>query len=156
MIEELIKSLTEFNDSIPSIIAQVIKDGEDGILEKVRSQLWDGKTPEGKDITPSYLADPYFKTPQQAKAYVAWKEQITPNPDRNPISPNLFINGYFHSTLSIDYDEEGFIITNNTHLGQSVIMKYGYETFGLSEDYLLMLQQEILNRLSEKWNTLMT
>ena len=66
-----------------------------------KGQLWDGKNADGSDITPSYMDDPYFKTQKQAMAYANWKWRITPNPNRNKYTPNLFINGYAYSTFQI-------------------------------------------------------
>jgi hypothetical protein len=64
-------------------------------------QLYEGKTNDGPDITPGYLDDPFFKTKEAAQAYSDWKDRITPSPKRKKGTPNLFINGFYHSTRKI-------------------------------------------------------
>jgi len=64
-------------------------------------QLLDGKTNLGTDISPTYLEDPFFKTPAQAQAYSDWKDRISPASNRRKGVPNLYINGYYHSTRKV-------------------------------------------------------
>ncbi len=84
------------------VIYLSVQETEEDIKDLNREQMYDGKTNEGTDITPSYLQDPYFQGDRQrAQAYSDWKDKITPNPRRNPGTPNLFINGYFYSTIDV-------------------------------------------------------
>ncbi len=66
-----------------------------------KQQLLAGKLNTGQDLSPTYQEDPYFETIAQAQAYSDWKDRITPNPKRRPGVPNLYINGYYHSSREI-------------------------------------------------------
>jgi len=83
-------------------IAQETMEGtEEEIRQYNLQQLLDGKTNQGTDISPSYLEDPFFKTQDQAKAYSDWKDRISPASNRKSGVPNLFINGFYHSTRRV-------------------------------------------------------
>lgn len=100
------------------------------IENAIRDQLYDGKNSLGEDITPSYLDDPFFKSPEQALAYSKWKDKITPNPNRKTHTPNLFINGYFHSTINLKVTKEEIIYDTNA-FGKEIIAKYGDKLLGM-------------------------
>lgn len=112
---------------------------EDAIVKDVQGQLWDGQYPDGSDIRPSYLEDTFFKTRRQAEAYAAWKQKITPNSQRNKYAPNLFINGYFYSTIRVQPAPELKIISS----WKEVEQKY-QDALGLSlENGSELLESEI-------------
>jgi len=86
------------------MLLNTMKESADDIRDINLEQMYDGKTSEGVDITPSYLDDPYWDEHgglPAAEAYSAWKDQITPNPRRHRHTPNLFINGYYHSSIRV-------------------------------------------------------
>jgi hypothetical protein len=62
----------------------------------------EGKRRDGKDISPSYFEDPWFKSIESATAYSEWKDRITPNTKRKKGVPNLFIVGTFHKSITLD------------------------------------------------------
>lgn len=82
-------------------IMQAMQKCERDLIEVNQEQMFDGKTKHGTDIRPSYLEDPYFKTPAEAIAYANWKNKITPNPRRGRFTPNLFINGYWYGNQEV-------------------------------------------------------
>lgn len=82
-------------------IMQAMQKCEQDLIAVNQEQMYDGKTKHGTDIRPSYLEDPYFKTPAQAIAYAEWKNRITPNPRRGKFTPNLFINGYWYGNQQV-------------------------------------------------------
>jgi hypothetical protein len=132
------------NDILDSILDPLLPE----IVEMNKAQLWDGKTKNNTDIHPFYSEDPFFKTEKQAQAYKNWKQRITPNPDRNPDAPNLYINGYYHSLIKgaimdtfIDLDAEGF--------GSGFDNKYK-DIYGLTEDHLNIIRNKILPQLLEQ------
>jgi hypothetical protein len=133
------------------IIGTSIVENESDVLGGIKSQLWDGKTGEGQNITPSYLDDPFFKTRQQAEGYRNWKNAITPNSDRNPDTPNLFINGYFYGTLYID---QSFFEVASNSFGNPIIEKYGKKPFILdsgrqkNSDILKDLKVSIIKKIN--------
>lgn len=83
------------------IAQETIEGTEEEIRQYNIQQLLDGKTNQGTDIHPTYLEDPFFKTREQAQAYSDWKDRISPRSNRKSGVPNLFINGYYHSTRQV-------------------------------------------------------
>jgi hypothetical protein len=83
------------------IALETIEGTEEEIRQYNLQQLLDGKTNEGLDISPTYLEDPFFKTREQAQAYSDWKDKISPRSNRRKGVPNLYINGYYHSTREV-------------------------------------------------------
>lgn len=100
-------------------------------LSSIKEQLWDGKTGKGDDIRPYYSEDPWFKSRARAEAYKRWKQAITPNSNRNPDAPNLFINGWFYNQILIQKNDDELIISPGA--GSSIKAKY---------DNIFMLQVE--------------
>lgn len=90
--------------NVDQVIYDSMKESENDIRDLNLEQMYDGKTNEGIDIRPSYLEDPYWNDKggqAAAQAYSDWKDRITPNPRRTKGTPNLFINGYYHSSISV-------------------------------------------------------
>src|SRR5687767_5255993 len=83
------------------IAQETIEGTEEEIRQYNLQQLLDGKTNQGIDISPTYLEDPFFKTREQAQAYSDWKDRISPRSNRRSGVPNLYINGYYHSTREV-------------------------------------------------------
>lgn len=81
-----------------------------------RKQLWNGKKADGTNITPSYSNDPYFKTRKQAEAYARWKfsGKYSQGTTRDKDTPNLYINGYFYSTIVLSVSEKPVLVVNDT------------------------------------------
>lgn len=80
-------------------------------------QMWNGKNPDGSDITPSYSNDPYFKTKEAARNYAKWKARREymnrsdlGQSSRNEDTPNLFINGFFYSTLELNAKTPAIVV----------------------------------------------
>lgn len=124
------------------VIGKAIELHEGEIVELNRDQLWDGKDASGNDITPSYLDDPYFKTKESAMAYMRWKQKITPNPDRKPETPNMYINGAYYKSLKLDPGTEDFSIKTDSALGRQIDQKFD-NLEGLTEDSIQLAGQLI-------------
>lgn len=110
----------------------------DDIMELQQYQLFSGKSSSGEDIRPLYSEDlkptGYFRSRETAKNYSAWK-QIIPYPyqvDRNPDAPNLYINGRFHSELTVEFGSDAVGVVPATSYAQGIVAKYGLSTFGLT------------------------
>lgn len=136
-----------------SIIGKSIELNQDEIVELNRDQLWDGKDALGNDITPSYLDDPYFKTKEAAAAYMRWKQKITPNPDRKPETPNMYINGSFYKSLKLDPGTEDFSIKTDSPLGRKIDQKFD-NLEGLTDDSIQLageiIKEDLQNLFSEE------
>ena len=98
---------------IKATATKITRDNSGHILSGVKNQLWDGQKPDGSDITPSYLDDPFFKSRKQAEAYANWKMKISKNSRRNKYAPNLFINGYFYNTLKVQTKDTAFEVNSS-------------------------------------------
>jgi hypothetical protein len=100
-------TVSELREALMSLdirkkVTELNKSHSKEFLSANKDQMWDGQKPDGSDITPSYLNDPYFKTRKQAEGYANWKMKLSRNPKRNKYAPNLYINGYFYSTLTLN------------------------------------------------------
>lgn len=127
-IFEKLQQVRSTKENVSSIISGSIMDNERDIVYAIQNQLWDGKDGTGKDLTPSYLDDPYFLTKKAAQQYAEWKDRITHNSNRNFYAPNLYINGYFWSTMKIDRNNMRMV---SNGFGTPIISKYGENTFVL-------------------------
>jgi hypothetical protein len=105
------------------------------LLDENQTQLFDGKLRDGNDLSPSYLTDPYFKTPLAALNYSNWKDHITPNPNRRPGVPNLFIDGTFYSTQRIKINGENIVYTSSFKDASAILAKFSGLIFGLGGPY---------------------
>lgn len=97
-------------------VDKIAKETMEGSEEELRQynlqQLLDGKTNDGSDIHPTYLEDPFFPTLADAQAYSDWKDRISPPSNRKKGVPNLFINGYYHSTRKVVIEGDKIIYSS--------------------------------------------
>lgn len=118
-----------------------------GTEEEIRhynlSQLLNGKTNEGIDISPTYLEDPYFDTLAEAQAYSDWKDKISPPSNRRKGVPNLYINGYYHSTIKVEI--QGDKIKYNSHFDEASAIEEKFKNiYGLSPESRRMFVSGVL------------
>ena len=123
----MISRLNSLN--IQRSVELILEDDKEKLEELQLAQLWSGQDSEGNDLAPSYLNDPYFRTPEAAQRYSNWKDKITPvdsrsdaYADRKKGVPNLFITGYWYSGLKLDLTGRGFI--NSSPLNPAIEAKY--------------------------------
>jgi hypothetical protein len=106
-------------------IAQETMEGtEEEIRQYNLQQLLDGKTNEGIDISPTYLEDPYFNSLAEAQAYSDWKDRISPPSNRRKGVPNLFINGYYHSTRQVQIVGDKIMYRSTWNEGDEIEQKF--------------------------------
>ena len=92
-----------------------------------------------------YSEDSYFKTQGQARGYIKWKQQITPNPRRNPNAPNLYINGYVHRNIIIVKKGGNIMFDINSRIGFGEDLKNKHDNLlGLTPDNLEKINNEII------------
>jgi hypothetical protein len=139
---------------IRKIAGESIVENNKEVTDSIKGQLWDGKKGDGQNITPSYLDDPFFETKEKAIAYRNWKNSITKNSNRDPDTPNLFINGYFYDTLFVD--SGSFEVASNS-FGNPIIEKYGRETFSIdskrddNKEVFSNLRKSFIQKLKALW-----
>lgn len=131
-----------------AIARHVLREHEEEILDEQRKQLFEGKASSGEDLRPYYSEDlqpaGYFRTPESAKRYAAWKGEINYpyKAHRNPDAPNLYINGTFHSEIGVQFLPDIILISHTTPFSQDVVAKYGVEQFGLMRERWAALMEK--------------
>lgn len=60
-------------DNWPEVIAWQVDEYGYELLELNKDQMLLGRNAEGEEFEPTYLNDPYFKSPAAAQAYAAMK-----------------------------------------------------------------------------------
>lgn len=142
-IAKIKQNVTRTRDSIEDTSVLAIQLTSDILVEENRDQLYDGKDRLGRDITPSYLDDPYFKSRESAQRYSDWKDTITPNPNRTKGTPNLYIVGTYHKSIKIDVSGTS-IIYKASFRGPEIEAKYGENIYGLGGSRRLKYTEGVL------------
>lgn len=139
-MEELLRRLLEVQAGLAdgSLIRGAIVPYSRDIYDLQIDQLFEGKASSGEDIRPYYSEDlqsagGYFRTPDSAKRYADWKQNIGRSTSRNPDAPNLYINGKFHNEIDVADLGDSIAILPKTPYAEHIMQKYGLDTFGLTE-----------------------
>lgn len=134
-----------------------MEERSDEILELQKEQLFAGKASDGENIRPYYSEDlkangGFFKTPQSAQRYADWKASLSYpySVQRNLDAPNLYINGRFHSELGLEFTDEYMRVKGDTAYAEGIIAKYGEQTFGLSEESMAKIEEELNESITNK------
>lgn len=150
--------ITRIRTGFQPEVVKCMGENKDELVETVKDQLYSGIDGRGAVLSPSYSSDPWFQSHragffdedrqmfvscyQRPELYVEWKERITPPraSDRLGITardidtPNLFINGFFYSTIDASPTAQGVqIFTAGWDEGADIERKYGSEIFAISE-----------------------
>lgn len=115
--------------------ATVLEDTKQQYLDINRDQTQSGRTNTGALISPSYIEDPFFRSPEAAARYSRWKDRITPHPDRPSGVPNLFINGAYQAGWDIRINGNNIEHTGYSPLTSAIEAKFR-DIRGLSPDNL--------------------
>ena len=139
-MEELLRRLLEVQAGLQdgSLIRGAVIPYTKDIYDLQIDQLFEGKASSGEDIRPYYSEDlqsagGYFRTPDSAKRYADWKQNIGRSTNRNPDAPNLYINGKFHNEIDVEDFGDSIGISPKTPYAEHIMQKYGLDTFGLTE-----------------------
>jgi len=142
-IAELQRNVAAAKSRFNSDIEKLLQKEQTEILDAQKEQWQEGKSATGKDLEPSYLDDPYFKTKAAAQKYAAWKQQITPNPKRKFKSPNLFINGTFYKSVDVAISGVTAIFDSGIQLGKKIEAKYN-DLYGLTPENKLEIRNKVI------------
>jgi len=152
MLEGLKDKITKIADSLNEnkLLHDTLEDAnlQQEIIELNRKQLLDGRGSDNNEL-PKYVDDPFFKTQKAAKAYQAWKSKVSPNPNKNAEVMDFYINGQFHSTITMKNNDDSFEMVSNSSIASDVQSKTGNEALGLNEVSLGFVIPEIKNKLLE-------
>src|ERR1044072_1903301 len=114
------------------------------LVQLNREQMMEGKRRDGKDISPSYFEDPWFKSIESAKAYSEWKDRITPNSKRKKGVPNLFIVGTFHNSISIDVTGESIKFNSDFYAAADIERRFTGMIYSLNVEKRTVYVREFL------------
>lgn len=139
-------------------------DNKDVLLSLQKDQFLAGQNSKGSDLSPSYLEDDYFKSPQKAQNYARWKESHAERynslisvpglfPPKNWMIPNLIVTGVFYDGLFINIGKKEFEVSSSARMTSGITSKFGADTFGLNlvsrtyfwNNYLLLVLRKYLN-----------
>lgn len=149
--------------SIEKTVNDVVFANSNVILDLNRTQLLSGRNSEGNLLSPGYLQDPYFRTPQAAQRYADWKDGMQSYhdsligqkgiyPPKPSGIPNLIITGLFQDGMFITTDSIGYTIDSDYKNTKDIESKYNGLVFGLAPPsrswfYLYYLRNTLLNSL---------
>jgi hypothetical protein len=150
---ELHNNVTNVISEMRNIVLSLAIEAEPSIVELNRSQLWEGKTNEGKDITPKYSENPFFKSKESAEKYANWKQKITPGKTRKKDVPNLFIDGTFYDSIYAKLYGDEININSNIALGTKIIAVHK-KVLGLNKESLRVvsnaIKEPLINTLKDE------
>jgi len=129
---------------LTAITEGALQDVSAQALTANKTQLYDGKTSTGDDVSPTYLEDPYFEDKAEAQRYSDWKDQITPNKRRKKGVPNLFINGKFYSTITVQVQSGGLLYKSSFEAAPSIESTFGNNIYGLGGELRDQFLYEVL------------
>lgn len=148
MIQRLISKVEKIQKNIErvgDVVGDVVSERQDVILSLNKDQMLLGRDAEGSVLSPSYLNDPYFKTPNQAQRYAGMKysleskhramiENPTLYPSKDKNTPNLIVTGPFQGGMFIRSSVDSFTIGSTYRDSGEIDSKYRGVVFGLSPE----------------------
>lgn len=115
------------------------------ILDANLDQLLNGLDKEGNSIRPTYQEDPFFDSPEEAQGYSDWKDRISPfSAIRKPGTPNLFINGHYHSTIRVEVKGDKIVYGSDFAEADDIEDKYNDKLYGLNPESRKRFIEEVL------------
>lgn len=160
---------------VPEVL-DCMGENKDEMVYSIREQLYSGVDGNNVPLSPKYSEDPYFQSHragyfdeqadiwvscyQHPERYAEWKRRITPPeastrlglPARDWDTPNLFIIGTFHQSISAKATATGVeIFTFGWDQGPAVERKYGSQIFALSEPAVAHFNQNLLWPWLKAW-----
>ena len=152
----------QMNDG--SLLAGVLRDHSEDIMEQQHIQLLEGKGSDGNDLRPYYTEDlkpqGYFHSVQSASNYMAWKESLNypySVTRGNSNAPNLYINGRFFDEMEIKFQSDSLSIAPATGYAAEIMAKYGMSRFGLSAEKwgVMMYEKGVKVEVQQKMRALL-
>lgn len=139
-LEILLKKLEDF-DPKEELIA-IVAGKTDTLTELQKDQWMEGMGVDGEFIRPYYSENPYFKTADSAAAYGRWKKKLTPNPQRPDDVPNLYINGFLHSSMHAEIIGDMFDMESDASFATDVFSVHK-NAKGLNEEKRLLFAESV-------------
>lgn len=138
-LQERLRIISE----LPAFTAEVVRKYGDVLLQLNQDGMLLGRNTDGEEFTPGYLEDPYFKTPEQARAYYVRKQDVRAQNrarikyplnyvDKSPNTPDLRVTGPFQDSMYITFTSDGFEIYSSYEDTPLIVQKYQNKVFGLT------------------------
>lgn len=114
------------------IAGDILQRNEAQVRELNIQQLMAGLNNQGRQLSPKYSEDPYFKKPGAGLRYAAWKKKLFPE---TPFDvPNLIIVGTLHNSVTARRAGDQVQFAASASFAGSVAAKYGNSELGLSPE----------------------
>ena len=134
---------------------RLVEEKKDVILQLNRDQLKYGRDSGGNLLTPDYLSDPYFKTPEAAQDYANMKYRLEAGhwflikhplnyPGKPKNTPNLIVRGDFQHGMHITTGAGRHTIDSTYDASGDIESKYNDKVFGLSPEAVRYLWEVYL------------
>lgn len=133
---------------IISLIAEVVSENPNRVLDLNRKQLLRGQGKDGKLLSPKYSEDPWFKSAESANRYALWKQKL--NPEAPFDTPDLYINGRTHNAMQGQVSGAVFHIETTVPWAADLDRKYNGNELGLNEQSLEEYRPELLTGICIK------
>jgi len=175
-IAEVRDKVQRIRNGFQDEVLKCMGDNGNEMVVSVREQLYSGVDGNNVPLSPKYSEDPYFQRKgagyydeqrsmwvpcyQHPERYAEWKRRITPPeasdrlnlPARDWDTPNLFIVGTFHSSISARATTRGVeIFTFGWDEGPAVERKYGSQIFALSDPAVAHFNENFLWPWLKAW-----
>lgn len=133
-VQWFIKRLEDLaNGKIAEFIGEILDEDKSVLVELQKDQLYSGQNAEGGRLAPSYLNDPYFKSPAAALRYAQFKEKLNQRRGNSIFGkkdfevPNLIVNGkLFYDTIFAQVTDKSLIISAQSSILAKLETKYQF------------------------------
>lgn len=132
----MIRRIEQVRQLLAPATAGVIEDTSTEFIALNQKQLYSGQLNDGSPLSPTYQEDPYFSSPEAAQRYSDWKDDITPDSQRAPGVPNLFINGRFYQSWSLSVTPKKITFQSSDPNAADIEEKFSVRIYGLNEDHM--------------------
>lgn len=133
-------------ENVPFFLSKAAIVHQNVILSLNRDQMLSGRDAEGELLTPDYLSDPFFTTPEAnvtAEGYANMKHFLEPShkarlhnpmiyPDKPKNTPNLIVTGPFQNKMFIEIGYKTYNIGSSYPDSGDINDKYNGLVFGLA------------------------
>lgn len=128
--------------NLTEIAGDILQRNSEKLKDMNIQQLMQGLDSKGKQLSPKYSEDPYFKSRESAMRYARWKKKLFPD---TPFDvPNLIIVGVYHNSIAINRAGDEIQFSASASFAGSVAAKYGNNELGLSPDNKVKTYREIV------------
>ena len=140
-IAELYRAVKRFDDKKETIIADIIEDHKEEIVQLNRDQLNQGLLATGTKIRPGY----------RSRKYAEAKNQINSLPGYG--TPDLKLTGEFQRRMDLWRKGNKFYLDSRDDKVEGLAAKYGEEIFGLTNESrakaMRIVKPEFMRKLSQ-------